>query len=97
MLQLVVGVGMGYLTSPLLTVSLAKVDPADASDASGVLTTASQIAQVLGIAAFGSVYLSDADGGGMDASAHGIYVTALIVVSGAVIAGLAALRLPGRR
>ncbi|MFF3954324.1 MFS transporter [Streptomyces sp. NPDC001890] len=93
-LQLVVGIGMGYVTSPLLTVSLAKVAPADAADASGVMTTAAQIAQVLGIAAYGSVYLSAADNSTTNPSAHAFFVTAMLVVTGALISGLAALKLP---
>ncbi len=63
-LQLVVGIGMGFITSPLLTVALAQVKPADAADASGVMTTGAQVAQVLGVATYGSVYLSAADGAG---------------------------------
>ncbi|MFI5689578.1 MFS transporter [Streptomyces sp. NPDC051636] len=93
-LQLVVGIGMGYITSPLLTVSLAKVLPADAADASGVMTTSAQIAQVLGIAAYGSVYLSGAGDYAPATSAHAIHVTAMLVVAGGLISGLAALKLP---
>ncbi|MFI7173659.1 MFS transporter [Streptomyces spororaveus] len=96
-LQLVVGIGMGYITSPLLTVALAQVKPADAADASGVMTTAAQIAQVLGVAAYGSVYLGTADGQGADSSAHAIFVTALLVTAGALLSALAALRLPRKR
>lgn len=93
-LQLVVGIGMGYITSPLLTVALAQVKPADAADASGVMTTAAQIAQVLGVAAYGSVYLGAADGRPAGPSAHAIFVTALLVTGGALLSALAALRLP---
>jgi predicted MFS family arabinose efflux permease len=95
MLQLACGLGMGYLTSPLLTVALARVAPADAADASGVMTTSAQVAQVLGIAVYGSVYLS---GAGQPVTAHlsaqAIHQTALCVAAGALIAMLAALLLP---
>ncbi|MFI6767849.1 MFS transporter [Streptomyces sp. NPDC050355] len=61
-LQLLWGLGLGYTTSPLLTLALSGIAPADAADASGVLTTVPQIAQVVGVAAYGSVFLSLADG-----------------------------------
>ncbi|WP_405983231.1 MFS transporter [Streptomyces sp. NBC_00158] len=93
-LQLVVGIGMGYVTSPLLTVALAQVEPADAADASGVMTTAAQIAQVLGVAAYGSVYLGAADGQPPGSSAHAIFVTALLVTFGVLVGALAASMLP---
>ncbi|MEV6768819.1 MFS transporter [Nocardia sp. NPDC051030] len=94
-LQLACGLGMGYLTSPLLTVALARVNPADAADASGVMTTSSQIAQVLGIAVYGSVYLSNAGQPVTPGlSADAIHHTALFVAIGALVAMLAALLLP---
>ncbi|EFL19479.1 MFS transporter [Streptomyces sp. C] len=93
-LQLVVGLGMGYITSPLLTVALAQVKPTDAADASGVMTTAAQIAQVLGVAAYGSVHLGATDGQAPGSSAHAVFVTALLVSAGALISALAASRLP---
>ncbi|QKW33227.1 MFS transporter [Actinomadura sp. NAK00032] len=89
-LQLVVGVGMGYITSPLLTVALAHVNPTDAADASGVMTTGAQIAQVLGVATYGTIYLSTAD----TAAADAIFTTSLIVTTGALLSSLTALKLP---
>jgi hypothetical protein len=38
--------------------SLARVRPADASDASGLVTTIVQLAQVVGLAGIGSIYLA---------------------------------------
>ncbi|MCX4539196.1 MFS transporter [Streptomyces sp. NBC_01565] len=96
LLQLVVGIGMGYVTSPLLTVSLAKVRAADVADASGVMTTSAQIAQVLGIAAYGSVYLSAVGNHTATASAHAISVTAMLVAVGALAGGLVSLKLPSK-
>ncbi|MEU0399425.1 MFS transporter [Streptomyces sp. NPDC006197] len=90
-LHLVVGIGMGYVTSPLLTVALARVEPGDAADASGVMTTTAQVAQVLGVATYGSVYLGTADDG---SAAHAVFVTAMLVTAGALISALAALKLP---
>lgn len=74
--------------------ALAQVEPADAADASGVMTTAAQIAQVLGVAAYGSVYLGAADGQPPGSSAHAIFVTALLVTFGVLVGALAASMLP---
>ncbi|MFE0377236.1 MFS transporter [Streptomyces inhibens] len=101
-LQLIWGLGLGYTTSPLLTLALSKIAPADASDASGVLTTVPQIAQVVGVAAYGSVFLALADRHGAGgataartaaASADALYTTALPVTAGALLAALAVLPL----
>ncbi|MDA3649486.1 MFS transporter [Saccharopolyspora indica] len=94
-LQLVCGLGMGYLTSPLLTVAVSRVEPADAADASGVLTTASQIAQVVGVAAYGSVYLAGAGPQlAADLSAGAVQQTTTLVSIGVLAGALAVLRLP---
>ncbi|WP_329403939.1 MFS transporter [Streptomyces melanogenes] len=92
-LQLVCGLGMGYLTSPLLTVALAHVNPTDAADASGIMSTSAQIAQVLGIATYGSVYVSGADRHMAHASAHAIHETTLLVTGGLLAGALTALLL----
>ncbi|GAA0385122.1 MFS transporter [Microbispora corallina] len=52
------GVGMGMTLSPLLTQALVHVPSTKAADASGVLTTTMQLGQLIGVAAFGTVYLS---------------------------------------
>jgi MFS family permease len=44
--------------SPLVTHSLVRVPPHQAADASGLLTTAIQLSQAVGVAVFGSVFLS---------------------------------------
>jgi len=54
----VCGLGMGMTLSPLLAQSLLRVPPAKAADASGVLTTTMQLGQVIGVAAFGTLYFS---------------------------------------
>jgi len=56
--QVAFGLGFGSSFSPLLTLALTHVAPADAADASGLLTTVTQLAQVVGVATFGSLYLS---------------------------------------
>ncbi|GGU57938.1 MFS transporter [Streptomyces albospinus] len=100
LLQLVWGLGLGYTTSPLLTLALSRIVPADAADASGVLTTVPQIAQVVGVAAYGSVFLARADHPGRPAaaaSAQALYATALPVTAGALLGALALLPLLCRR
>ncbi|MFC0844143.1 MFS transporter [Streptomyces noboritoensis] len=92
-LQLVCGLAMGYLTSPLLTVALAHVNPADAADASGIMTTSAQVAQALGIATYGSVYVSGADRHMTHASAHAIHETTLLAAGGLLAGALTALLL----
>jgi len=52
------GAGMGLAVSPLLTQSLVHVALSHVADASGLLTTAVQLGQVLGVAVFGTVFLS---------------------------------------
>jgi hypothetical protein len=52
------GFGFGSAFSPLMTLALAHVPPADAADASGMLATMTQLAQVVGVATFGTLYLS---------------------------------------
>ncbi|WP_234025041.1 MULTISPECIES: MFS transporter [unclassified Streptomyces] len=95
LLQLVWGLGLGFTTSPLLTLALSGIAPADAADASGVLTTVPQLAQVIGVAGYGSVFLTGAagPGGRAAASAHALYATALPVAAGSLLAGLAVLPL----
>lgn len=94
-LQLVWGLGLGYTTSPLLTLALSTIAPADAADASGVLTTVPQIAQVVGVAAYGSIFLTRADGHpaagpqAAVASAEALHATALPVAVGALLGALA--------
>jgi EmrB/QacA subfamily drug resistance transporter len=54
----VCGAGLGLTLSPLLAQALVHVPAANAADASGVLTTTMQLGQVIGVAVFGTVYLS---------------------------------------
>jgi MFS family permease len=76
LLALGAALGLGY--SPLVTHSLARVPLADAADASGLLTTTLQLGQVIGVAVFGSLFLSlaaRAGQPGLPASPHAIAVT----------------------
>ncbi|WP_432137445.1 MULTISPECIES: MFS transporter [unclassified Streptomyces] len=52
-----VGAGVALAFSPTLTGALATVRPEDAADASGLLATVTQLGQLVGVAAFGALFL----------------------------------------
>ncbi len=94
------GAGMAAAFSPLMTAVLVRVPVADAADATGVIVTVNQLALVMGVATFGTLYLNlagrlplhDAAGFTM-ASAHAASVTCLALAAGAAGGGiLAAIR-----
>jgi MFS family permease len=76
----VAGAGLGASIPPLLTQSLVGVPPRLAADASGLVTTVVQFSQVIGVAGFGTVYLSLAQRGGTApaASGHALAVTSVL-------------------
>jgi hypothetical protein len=95
----IAGAGIGMAISPVLAVSLVGVPMKRAADASGLSTTAMQLGQVVGIAAFGTVFLSLADFTGRSgrvsaSSGHALGVTAssaaALAIFGAVCAALLA-------
>ncbi|QIZ01624.2 MFS transporter [Streptomyces sp. S1D4-11] len=53
-----VGTGLALGFSPTLTRALATVRPEDAADASGLLATVTQLGQLIGVAAFGTLFLN---------------------------------------
>jgi len=67
----VAGVGLGLVIPPLLTQSLVGVPLSQAADASGLVTTVAQLGQVIGVAGFGTVYLSLTQRTGVPAVASG--------------------------
>jgi hypothetical protein len=67
--QLVAGIGLGMLISPLFDFILASVTDAETGSASGVLNAVQQLAGALGIAAIGTLFFSTL--------AHSGYVTAM--------------------
>ncbi|MFF4396805.1 MFS transporter [Streptomyces sp. NPDC001480] len=52
------GAGLALGFSPTLTRALATVRPEDAADASGLLATVAQLGQLIGVAAFGTLFLN---------------------------------------
>ena len=91
------GLGMGYAFSPALAVALATVAPADASDASGLLTTVIQLGQVVGVATFGTAFLTLAAQPGPHPMAAAISSTLGLVAAAMALCALAALPLARRR
>lgn len=83
---LLMGAGLGSAFAPLTTNSLVNVPLRQAPDASGLLTTTVQLSQVIGVAVFGSLYLSLAAHQVLHASARALST---------VDASLAALALLG--
>lgn len=57
-LLVVYGAAFGAAFSPLITQALVHVPRSEAADASGLLTTTIQLSQVIGVAVFGSLFLS---------------------------------------
>lgn len=55
---IVVGGGLAMAFAPAMSLALLNVPAREAPDASGLLTTVIQLAQVVGVAVFGSVFLS---------------------------------------
>jgi MFS transporter len=97
----VTGAGMAAAFSPLMTAVLMRVPVADAADATGVVVTVNQLALVVGVATFGTLYLNlaghlplhAAAGGFRAVSAHAVAVTCVVLAAGAVGGGvLATLR-----
>ncbi|HEX3650520.1 MAG TPA: MFS transporter, partial [Pseudonocardiaceae bacterium] len=99
---LLFGVGMGGAFAPLMTHLLVNVPPASAADASGLTTTTFQLGQVLGVAVFGSLFLTLAARPEPYASAAAIattltWVAALIGLGAVLSVALARTVLRARR
>jgi EmrB/QacA subfamily drug resistance transporter len=87
-----VGLGLGGAFGAMVTHALINVPPRSAADASGLLTTTVQLSQVIGVAVFGSVFLSLSERSVDDASAHAVGVTLgllIAVLAAGTIGGVA--------
>ncbi|NUS16145.1 MAG: MFS transporter [Streptomyces sp.] len=93
---LALGGGLGLGFSPTLTLALATIDPRDAADASGLLATVTQLAQLIGVAALGTLFLNRLSGPGAHASAHA-YAVLSVAMTAVCLAGAAAGLARGRR
>jgi MFS family permease len=88
----VTGASLALAFSPLVTHALVRVPLRHAADASGLLTTTIQLGQAVGVATFGSLYLTlDADRGRAVAavSGHAVAIT-LVWLAAATVFGVAA-------
>ncbi|MDT3396999.1 hypothetical protein RKE29_10125 [Streptomyces sp. B1866] len=88
-----IGAGLALAYSPLLTRTLASVRREDAADASGVLVTTTQLGLLIGVAAFGALFLGQAHGASpaRTESADAVWVTCLALAATAVAAVAAGL------
>jgi MFS family permease len=84
----VAGLGLGAAFGPLLAVTLTHVAVADAADASGLLVMTNQLGQVVGVATFGTLFLSLAPPTG-----HALTVTSVALGATAALAAGCALPL----
>ncbi|WP_330182791.1 MFS transporter [Nocardia sp. NBC_01503] len=89
----IMGIGFGLSFSPLMARTTGKIPLALAADASGILVTNVQLGTVVGIASFGSVFLSLAGSTTVSAS-HAVGITAIVegvtVLAASVLAARAA-------
>ncbi len=87
----VTGASLALGFSPLVTHALVRVPRQQAADASGLLTTTIQLGQAIGVATFGSLFLTLDSGRGAAVSGHALAVTfgwlAAVMVLG-VLAGI---------
>jgi MFS family permease len=95
---IVTGAALAFGFSPLVTHALVRVPLRHAADASGLLTTTIQLGQAVGVATFGSLFLTLDAGRGAAASAvsgHALAVTMSWLAAAmllAVVAGIALAR-----
>jgi hypothetical protein len=92
------GAGMAAAFGPLMTGVVLRVPVGDAADATGVIVTVNQLALVIGVATFGTLYLNlaghlpphlTADGFRL-LSAHAETVTCVVLAAGALGGGILA-------
>ncbi|WP_079044781.1 MULTISPECIES: MFS transporter [unclassified Streptomyces] len=92
-----VGAGVSLAFGPALTGALAAVRPEDAADASGLLATVTQLGQLIGVAAFGTLFLARVAGPGARDSADALWTTTLALAVAALVGGAAGLPRRARR
>jgi MFS family permease len=90
---ILLGASLAAGFSPLVTHSLMHVPLAEAADASGLLTTTLQLGQAVGVATFGSLFLTLAAHPVLDASGHALAVTMYWVAGVLALGALASLPL----
>ncbi|MET7716974.1 MFS transporter [Streptomyces sp. NPDC005407] len=86
-----VGAGLALAFSPTLTGALATVRQEDAADASGLLVTVTQLGQLIGVAAFGTLFLNRQTVPGVLESADALWVCALALAAASILGAMAGL------
>lgn len=86
-----VGAGLALAFSPTLTGALARVRQEDAADASGLLMTVTQLGQVIGVAAFGTLFLNRQTVPGVQGPADALWVCALALAAASILGAVAGL------
>lgn len=93
------GAGLALAFSPTLTGALATVRPEDAADASGLLATVTQLGQLIGVAAFGTLFLNRLESYGVlrpYTSAEAFWVCAWALAGTAAVGAVSGLVLRRR-
>jgi EmrB/QacA subfamily drug resistance transporter len=80
------GIGMGLLTAPLVATVVGGMDPRHAGAASGVLSTAQQVGNTIGVAAVGAIFYGAIGPAGDYAGAFELALVAIAAVCLAVAA-----------
>lgn len=88
------GLGLGLGFSPTLTRALGSVRPQQAADASGLLTTVTQLGTLIGVATLGTLYLNRLEATGM--SAEAFWATCLALAGTTAVGAVAGLPRRGR-
>jgi len=94
---LVIGAGMGMVMAPLIGVVLAGVTPRSAGTASGLLATAQQVGNALGVAVVGVIFfgaLGDAAGDGAAAYPHALVISIGYLAATSVVSATLLMFLP---
>jgi MFS family permease len=92
-LLFVAGSGHGFAFGPLVNQMAARVQGKHASALSGLVTTAVQLAVVVGVATLGSLYLAMAQDGSAVASVHGVSLVASTIAVVAALSVIGSIRL----
>lgn len=92
-LLLITGIGLGLSFGPVVSQMASRVEPSHAPALSGLVTTAVQLAIVVGIATFGSIYLATATPGVAESVSHGIAFVTLGIAAVSLISLVCAVLL----
>ena len=90
---IVTGAALALGFSPLVTQALVRVPLRQAADASGLLTTTIQLGQAIGVATFGSLFLTLDAGRGPVPSGHALAVTMSWLAAALLLGAVAAIPL----